>query len=350
MVDFENPLFLTKLVVVVVLYLFLPLTAVTYFFFRHDRRRREVERVFELIQINPEYRKAYEEEKPGRYFFLAVVYASTLAAIGLALFAFGSELGLKFPTIDWRGAKFPEKGSELICGMAFFGAYLWGLQYIHRRYTLNDLIPAAYYGLCTRMLLAPVVALVLYNAAGAIGGIGDQKGGITPNIWPALALLLGMFPQRGIDWLTSRVPFLATPADPTVRPAPLEMVEGITIDDRLRLQESGIDTCYDLATADFVPLILRTPFGARELTDWIFQAKLVVCFGDAVKALRRNGIRTVVDLLRLDTTEMDALAVETPLTRSGLHRAHEAVKNDPEIERLQKFGRKLGKFVGEPGD
>jgi predicted RecB family nuclease len=55
--------------------------------------------------------------------------------------------------------------------------------------------------------------------------------------------------------------------------APLGMVEGIENHDRLRLEELGIDTCYDLATADFVPLVLRMPYSALQLIDWILQAK-----------------------------------------------------------------------------
>jgi hypothetical protein len=51
------------------------------------------------------------------------------------------------------------------------------------------------------------------------------------------------------------------------------MVEGIDNHDSLRLAELGIDTCYDLATADFVPLVLRMPYSALQLIDWILQAK-----------------------------------------------------------------------------
>jgi Endonuclease I len=36
-----------------------------------------------------------------------------------------------------------------------------------------------------------------------------------------------------------------------VRRAPLEIVEGIEFHDSLRLEELGIDTCYDLATSDY---------------------------------------------------------------------------------------------------
>jgi hypothetical protein len=343
-----DPLLLVKLILLVALFLFLPLTALTYYVFRRHRRRCEIERIFSVLNIDVPYRKAFEEGQPGRYFLGAVTYTSLIAGIGLVLLFLGRDFGLtEFPSVMWREVEFPQEGSALVCGMAFLGAYLWGMQYIYRRYTQNDLVPAVYYAFSMRMVLATVTALVLYNAAGALAG-GDSGGGITANIWPALALLIGMFPQRGLDWLNERIPLFASKNDPSVRAAPLEMIEGVTIEDRIRLQEVGIDTCYDLATADFVPLILKTPYGARELVDWILQAKLCVCFGAAVKELREHSVRTVVELARLKPAEIEMLATDTTLTRSALQRARESVDIDPEIKRLQNVSQQLGKFVGNP--
>lgn len=134
-----------------------------------------------------------------------------------------------------------------------------------------------------------------------------------------------MFPQRGLRWLTDRLPIFSAKTNPSVRESPLEMIEGITIHDKLRLEELGIDTCYDLADADFVPLMINTPYGARELVDWILQAKLCVYFGEAVRDLRQHCIRTVVDLKSLKPEDIQALAEETTATKSALERAKESV-------------------------
>ena len=123
------------------------------------------------------------------------------------------------------------------------------------------------------------------------------------------------------------------------------MVEGIETHDSLRLEEVGIDTCYDLATADFVPLMLKTPYSARQLIDWILQAKLCVYFGDAVKNLRQQGFRTVIDLAQLTPQEIEALAAETALTKSALEHAQQSVTHEAaELERLREAGRLLGTF------
>jgi len=374
---FSDPLTVPKLVAVLVLYSFLPLTFITYLLTRRRRRVIEVNRILSLLNIDPAYRKAYEVEKPG-YYFGAFTYVSVVTCAGLALLLLAGQIGLtEFPTVPLEvadpaqsgakssesggetsqggdpssrrgGVEFPHKGTRLVFGMAFFGAYLWGLQYLFRRYSLNDLLPSVYYGMSVRMILAAVVAVVIYNAGKALAGDGDSNGGITDNIWPALAFVLGMFPQRGLSWLTERLPLFSAETDSSVRKMPLEMIEGMEAHDVLRLEEQGIDSCYDLAAADFIPLILKTPYGARQLIDWIFQAKLCVYVGDAVKDLRRHGIRIILDLEDLDEKKINELVAGTAVTEAAIRQAQASLeKNKVEIGRLQKAGTLLGTFWHE---
>jgi len=353
-----GPLSVYKLILAVALYLFLPLTAVTYYIFRRKRRQAEVDRIFYILKFDDESKKAYEYESGGKgesldkgeywHFFWAVVYLSVVSFIGLALLFFSAEIALpasEFPQVKLGNAYFPEKGSRLVCGMAFLGAYLWGVQYIYRRYLLNDIIPGVYYGISTRMILAAIIALVTYNGYEALAGgpgAGTSEGGIMWSIWPALALAIGMFPQRGLRWLMDRLPIFSPENDPSVREAPLEMIEGVTILDRMRLEEQGIDTCYDLAKADFVPLILKTPYSARELVDWILQAKLCAYFGEAVKDLRQHSIKTAYDLTQV--SDIEKLAPAIALTQSALEQAQRSFKEDTEIQRLRDVANLLGKF------
>jgi hypothetical protein len=297
------------------------------------------------MRVDPDYQTAFKDRNPGRYFLLAVVYASLVSCIGFVVLFLGKKVGLNnIEVLKIGSMSFPQEGSWLVVGMAFLGGYLWGLQHLFRRYATNDLMPAVYYSLSIRMILAATVALVIYNAYRSLTGGDGSTGGVTWNIWPALAFMIGMFPRRGLNWLSERIPMLSQSPDPSVRQAPLDMIEGITIHDRMRLEEEGIDTCYDLAAADFVPLILKTPYGARELVDWILQAKLCVYFGDAIKELRQHGIRTVIDLGRIDPEEVEVLATETPLTKSALLGTRESIERDEEIKRLSKARDLLGKF------
>lgn len=327
------------------LYLFLPFSALTYYIFRRDRRTSEIERILTILNIAPSYRKPYQNEKSGAYLLWVVAYTSVVSCLGLAVLFLGAELGLDaLPPVQLSGVQFPHEGSRFVFGMAFLGAYLWGLQYIFRRYALNDLIPTVYYDVSIRMILAATIALVIYNVYEALAGSDSSSAGMSASLWPALAFMIGMFPERGLRWLTDRLPVLAPAADSSVREAPLEMIEGIELDDVFRLEELGIDTCYDLAAVDFVPLILRTPYSARQLVDWILQAKLCVYFGDAVKDLRQRGIRTIMDLEPLTQEDVEALVSETSATKYALKRAQESVQNDAEIKRLRALGQVLGRF------
>ncbi len=51
-----------KWVVAWVLYLFLPLTALTYYFSRRRRRVAEVERILSILKVDPACREAYAHE------------------------------------------------------------------------------------------------------------------------------------------------------------------------------------------------------------------------------------------------------------------------------------------------
>jgi hypothetical protein len=285
---------------------------------------------------------------------LSVTYASVVSCIGLALLFLGSEifhfgeLGGEFPSILLGDdVVFPVKGSRFICGMAFLGAYMWGIQDAFRRYTLNDLTPALNYSRSVRMILAAVVALLFYNGYGMVDIATDDGsgGGLTSQVWPVLAFLIGMFPQRGLHWLAERLPFLSSGTSTTVRETPLEMIEGIEIHDKMRLQELGIDTCYDLAVADFVPMILNTSYSARQPVDWILQAKLCIYFADAVKDLRQLGIRTIIDLEHLTQKDVEALARDTAVTVPALQRDQKRFQDDVEIKRLRSLGQSLGRFT-----
>ena len=123
------------------------------------------------------------------------------------------------------------------------------------------------------------------------------------------------------------------------------MVQGIEVYDKLRLGELGIDSCYDLANKSFVPLLLRTPYGARELLDWILQAKLCVQVGPHVKDLRDNGIRTIIELDSLDGDDLAVIARNTQIKELALIRAKAAIREDiHNIERLRAAAQKLSQY------
>ncbi len=127
------PLLVYKLILGLALYLFLPLTAVTYYAFRRERRQAEIDPIFEVLKFNEKTKEAYKYEAGGKganwHLCGAVVYLSVVSFIGLALLFFSDEIALpgsEFPQVKLGNVYFPEKGSRLVSGMAFLGAYLGG--------------------------------------------------------------------------------------------------------------------------------------------------------------------------------------------------------------------------------
>lgn len=344
---------------VVLLYEFLPVTALSFHQFGRTRMRLEVERLMRKLGIGAEQRGAYFQDRSGMHFSIAVGFASVITAAGLTMLAFGDKLPEIIPQVDLTGEdeagrgvglRFPRAGSGLIMSMGFLGAYVWGLLALARRYFVSDLHPGVYYGLTTRMIVAAVVSLVTYNASQALTGADTTaaSGGITAMIWPAVAFTIGAFPQRGVQWLTSRL--LISQEDASLRrQAPLSMIEGLTPYDQMRLEEEDVDSCYDLASADLVPLVLRTPYSARTLHEWILQAKLCSFFGQGVQDLRRQGIRLITDLRRLgdEGDELATLAKESSLTEGALRRAKAEAESE-EMRLMDEVVFRLGQFVDRP--
>jgi hypothetical protein len=347
---------------------FLPVCAFTYYTYRIDQRKLEIKRILRVLNIQTEYRDIYVRDIGRMHFFVAVMFTMSIATAGLAALILSNELNLgDTPTLLLSGSQLTnlECGPETLClkayqhgallafGLGFLGAYIWGLQGIFRRYSMNDLMPIAFYHFGLRMLLSSFVALLIYHAVGGfssdISSAKQDSQTLLPTSDGALIILLflvGMFPQQGLRWLKNKTGF-GSNDHPSVKPLPLNMIEGMSTYDIYRMEELGIDTCYDLANTDFVPLLLKTSYGARELIDWLLQAKLCVRFGDATFELRERGIRTVTDFAGLDDAYLETLAKETSLMLPSLKQATQLSVADSNIDRLKRAAERLGHYWEE---
>jgi len=348
----------------IVMVAFLPVCAYTYYAYRLGQRKLEVERILRILDITSDYRNIYIQDIGKMHFFVAVIFTMGIAVAGLAALLLSSELGLAdSPTLLLAGTRLTKSDCDLDClsnyqygallafGLGFLGAYIWGLQGLFRRYSMNDLLPIAFYHFGLRMILSSFIALLIYHAVGGFSIEFNNPGQDTQMLTPTsdgvlivTVFLVGMFPQQGMRWLSSKFGLSAQNDNSSVRKLPLNMIEGMTSYDIFRLEELGIDTCYDLANADFIPLLLKTSYGARELIDWLLQAKLCVHFGDATGELRARGIRTITDLKGLDEAYLEILSKETSLKLPSLIQATHTSVSDQNIERLTRAAELLGHF------
>ena len=352
-----------KVFLLVSFVIFIPISAACYYYSRSVQRHLEVKRYLTILKIQKI--ELFEHKHPVFSLSVAVFFVTVLSVCfwWLVLFAEGTPITTSANYL-FGGASVidpPDKdaitvyqsGALLTFNMAFLGAYLWGIQNIARRYSMNDLIPAAYYNVGVRMIFACILALVFYHLSKMIpdflgnmlspADIQKDNNG-AHMLMPIVAFLIGFFPQRGLKWLTEKFSMFTQQSDPTVRELPLEMIEGITIYDRVRLQELGIDSCYDLASIDYIPYLFKSPYTPRVLINWILQAKLCVYFGKNVKELREHGIHTVWQLKDYNKEALQELAKTTPLTEDTLVMVSKQIMKDKEIERLIEAQLELSQY------
>ncbi|MGE5765876.1 MAG: hypothetical protein ACM35H_01740 [Bacteroidota bacterium] len=349
--EFSAPI-VYRVAVVVVLMLFIPFTAVSFYVVRRDVRRRQLREDCRALGLDYEhYYHIYKRETRESHFLYAVCFTSVVTLLGLTAVMLGIELGLnEKPNLLLLGAfegaspaavETYQTGTLLFFGMAFLGAYLWGLQHILHRYYTSDLVPAVYYGLGTRMIFSAIIALMIYHMLPDIAGPAGAEGSMGSSFLPALAFMIGIFPQRALQYLTDRLNVILSPVESKAREVPLELVQGISVNDRLRLAEEGIESCFDLANAEFVQLLFTTPYQPLELIDWQLQARLVLYFGKSAEAMRDHGVRTISDLKMLDDAAALELAEKTSATKAAVQMARRRAQEDGAVDFLESLRRTL---------
>jgi len=161
---------------------------------------------------------------------------------------------------------------------AFVGVYLFNLGTLIRRLYLADINEQVFWGAINRLLLSLGLALVI------------MKGGI-PNAGSLFYFSIGFLANIVLDWLLEKTLQLLDIRQPKQDNLPLQMVRGIDIWKEYRLEEEGIESVQNLATADVLELAVKTHYGFRTLIDWIDQSIMLSRLtSDQVKALAAQAM------------------------------------------------------------
>ncbi len=190
--------------------------------------------------------------------FAAIGWSTVLAPDSvLKLRPFGSGFSLNNPT----GVADPLRAG-------FVGAYFYVVQMLVRRYFQKDLKPDAYVSAMLRLVVVPLIVAVAHVAGlGALGG----------DLAMAVAFFIGVFPQVGMEVIRRGVAKGLGRAVPSLRTEyPLSQIDGLNLFYEARLLEEGIEDMQNLATADFVELLLHTRIPVGRLVDWMDQTHLFV--------------------------------------------------------------------------
>lgn len=303
--DLSQISIITRLVIVFIVAGFIPLSAMTFFWFMISRKRRSYEKSMREMGINSS-RKVMDTFSPYK-FILPVSFAFIVCLLAVSYFTFADVFIAELnDSLLLAGPFFGEGKNQgiiyqslYVLQYAFYGGFLWSARNIIRRIIAFDLLPSVYYSAGLRILLASLVALMLAFLLGdeSTSGFVSLK-----NSMPALAFLTGMFPERIISYLMRQYKRFVAEDSVTARYLGLYTIEGMSIQHKERLEEIGIDNAQNLAEASLTQLLIETPFEARQLIDWIGQAKLICYTKEHIDGFRNMGIRSVFDFFKGNKT------------------------------------------------
>ncbi len=346
--DWMNDLLPTfSVILVVVISGFIPFTAMSFFMVVIPQKEKEFTKSIKEMGISTS-RTVRDSYSISRYIF-PVLFAFLIFFGFIAAFAFAGA-GVDFSdNVFLSGPFYGTENTAVVnqsfsvLAWAFAGGFLYSAYNIIRRLRALDLSPGVYYSAGIRILLASAVALVLSFLVGEesaadpnspTGQLFTLKSSLA-----AVSFLAGIFPQRILNYLVRRYQSFVASESVTEKSLNLYNIEGISIYHKERLEEIGIDNAQNLATSSLTQLIAETPYDARQLLDWIGQAKLICYVKDDIHRLRAIGIRSVFDLLKGNKSRItlreiaDAVGLDTPI----LEVVHNQIKDDEGILALYNF-------------
>jgi hypothetical protein len=212
---------------------------------------------------------------------------------------------IAMPLIDEPEANFMSAFQKTTLSFGFLGAYFYVLNMVFRRYVRSDLGPKVYSHISVRML----TTLVLVQVLGLLPVVDIAA-------MKVLAFFVGIVPETAFvtlqDFLKS-FRLLKSHLPALHESCPLTDLEGLSLYDRARLLEEGIENVENLAHHNLVDLLLCTRIPTDRLVDLVDQAILYLHVAprrsndhsergqpdvNDLTRLRRYGIRTATDLIQ----------------------------------------------------
>ena len=349
---------LLKCGLVLLLSSFLGATAMTFLKVRLDKKAREFSHLLRIMGVGDAEAEraasALEDEFAARDYILPTLFATFVSMAGFTALVFGRELvtvneGATNLLLTGGMMASPAEMQQMrvrtmaMLTFGFVGAFVWSARHIVRRLTNGDLTPNTYYSAGLRIVFASLLALMLSFVLGA-----SPAGTIVAEMLPAVVFIAGMMPDETFVYLRHKLGVFSTDVEGAAPQLPLEMIEGINAFNKTRLSEVDVDDVQNLAEANLVELLLKTPFSPYKLVDWIAQAKLVLCFGHDVTKLRKLRIRTILELRQADLDEEHSalIAQETGMSALSLRLVSQRVRADATVARLQEFKDALTRHEG----
>ena len=337
--------FTAKLIIVILIGGFMPITLISFFRIMMEKKEKVFNKALNEMGIKSS-RRVRDTYSPSK-FILPVLFVTTICVLAAAAITFeGAFIGDTDNSLLLTSAYFSEGNVPLInqsmrvIAFAFLGGFIWSAWNIIRRMVNYDIAPNIYFSAGIRIVLAVVIALVTSFLMGAESSTNFIN---LRSSLPAIALLTGMFPERVLQYLITTFKRYVGEYDLNAKELSLYNIEGMSMQHKERLEEIGIDNAQNLATASLTQLLIETPYEARQLLDWIGQAKLLCYAKNDIEKLRSVGIRSIFDLKKGQKSRealmeiSESVALHTPL----LQVIHNQIQHDEGVNALFKFQQRL---------
>jgi hypothetical protein len=168
---------------------------------------------------------------------------------------------------------------------ASLGAYVFNLGVLVRRSFLADVTKNVFWACINRVLFAVGVSLPLCFLT-----FGTKFGTFDGTQQAFLSFLIAFFPSLFITLIRKRASKLVEDDALSVQELDIKLVQGIDIWKEERLEEEGIESVQNLATADVLALAVKTHYPIRTIVDWIDQAIFIQRFPKDFKTLQEAGL------------------------------------------------------------
>jgi hypothetical protein len=215
----------------------------------------------------------------------------------------------------------------------WLGAYVHSVERTVRHYLVDDLHPDIYVSSARRFIVALVVGTIVVVGVGVLADFPTRSANSQITIVYIVAFFTGLFPERGVRWVVTIATGVLRQREKLREPRKLMEIEGLSHWQRDRLEQEGVENLQNLATAELLTLIVRTPYDVGQIVDWVDQAILLV-YGSTrqVENLGGVGIHRASDLLTAVQEDANELAEAAALGVGELRILHRALRSAANIK------------------
>jgi hypothetical protein len=314
----------------IVLLSYLPMTYCAYRVLRANRKQQraewELRQIVDKDQNNEEFKEALDTTVyKTKDYVIPLFYVTIVLAV---LYTITHPIAIQ--TGVWSGllesnvlkARFEDIGftmPELAVGRMLFwcwlGAYIYSVERTIRHYLNDDLSPNVYISATKRFLVAFIVGSIASLGIAAVGDVVNLENNSFLATLYLISFIVGVFPERGMRWLATSAARVLGNHPEEDEENKLSKINGITYWHRGRLEDEGIETIQNLATAHMLTLVVQTPYDVSQVVDWVDQAILIVyTTNDQQQKFKNAGLYRASQVLAAARTDSEMIAEVTDLS------------------------------------